>query len=59
MRVVMKKIPGVEIIILDKIDLKEKGCNKRQRRNTIIINEYNPTREYNPCKHLSTQHRTD
>ena len=44
------------ILISDKIDFKTKA--KRQRKNGIMIKRINPTRRYNPGKHLYIQHRT-
>ena len=44
----------IEIFISDKIGFKTKATIRNKGGHYIIIN---PTRGYNPCKHLCTQHR--
>ena len=37
-------------------DFNNKDCNKRQRRSVHNDKEVSPTKGYNNCKHLFTQH---
>ena len=55
----MKKKAGVAIIILDKIHFKTKAVI-RDKEGHYIHNTKgtDPTRGYNPCKHICTQYRS-
>ena len=52
-----KKVADVAIDISDNIGFKH-GYSKRQRRTLHNDKRSSPPREYHPCKHLCTQHRT-
>ena len=52
-----QKKAAVAVLISDKIDFKTK-TNKRQRRTLHNDKGVNPTKVYNICKYLSTQHRS-
>ena len=53
-----KKKTGVAVLIADKIDFKTKVTVKDKEGLYIMIKKTNPTRGYNPYKHLCTQHRS-
>ena len=48
---------GIAILISDKIDFEVKAI-KRQKMTLHNDKGMNPTRGYNPSKHLHTQHRS-
>ena len=52
-----KEKAGVAVLISDKIDFKNKGYSKR-KRTLHNDKENNPTRGYNPTKHLCSQYRS-
>lgn len=48
-----QKRTGVAILILDKIDVKQ----KRDKSGHYIMTEFTSSREYNNCEYLCTQHQ--
>ena len=52
-----QKKAGVAILISDKIDLKKKDSEKRQRRTLHNDQRINPRRRYNNYKYICTQQR--
>ena len=53
-----QKKAGVAILISDKIDFKNKGCEKRQRWSLHNDQSINPRRRYNDYKYICTQHKS-
>ena len=53
-----QKKAGLAILISDKIDFKNKGCEKRQRWSLHNDQRINPRRRYNNYKYICTQHRS-
>ena len=54
-----QKKAGVKILISDKIDFKNKGCEKRQRRTLHNDQRTNPRRRFNYYKYICTQYRSN
>ena len=52
-----KKKGGIVVLITDKIDFKSKGIVRHKARALHNDKGNNPTRGYNPSKHLCNQHR--